>query len=85
MGIGVKVKIPKEIRDAAKTFPEFEKEIGDAMKTMPGFQKQIGPMTKEVGRFNTTMEKMGKYLPWILGGGAVLVIVLVAMRKGNSK
>jgi hypothetical protein len=86
LGISVKVKVPKEIREAAKVLPGFERSFDTITKQLPLLHKTFGPATKEASRFTTVLEAYRQYVPWLLIGGGLLIftLVMVNRRKGGT-
>jgi hypothetical protein len=84
LGISVKVKVPKEIREASKALPGFQKSFDEISKQLPQLQKTFGPATKEAGRFNTVLESYREYVPWVLIGGGLLIFTLIMVNRRRS-
>ncbi len=61
LGVSLRIKIPKDVKESFTKFTnEFEKA------NVQGFQG-------EINRFNTSIEKAQKWLPFIIGGSVVII------------
>ena len=79
LGVSVRVKLPKEVKEAAKQVPELNESFKNftaqfAAADVPGFRN-------ELGRFNSVLEAVQKAAPVVLMGSAALIVAMIVLRK----